>query len=288
MSANIIDGKATAKKIREELSEKVKELKEKHNITPGLATVLVGDDPASGYYVRSKIKACAEVGIHSEAIEIPGDADPSEGFKTIERLNSDPNIHGILVQLPLPDGWPTEKILKAINAEKDADGFHNESVGALWKGLDCFVACTPKGIMELLHRYEIPIKGKEAVVVGRSNIVGKPAAALLLAEHATVTICHSRTTNLPEVCKRADILVAAVGRAEMIKGDWIKPGAVVIDVGMNRIERDGKKKLVGDVDYNEAVEVAGSITPVPGGVGPMTIAMLLTNTFESAIKTIKN
>ena len=286
--AKIIDGKATALMIRKELSEEVKELKDKYDLVPGLATVLVGDDPASEYYVNSKIKACREMGIYSEIIKINKNADCREGIEAVSCLRKNPKIHGIHVQMPLPENWPVAKMIEEIGQQKDVDGFHSGNIGALWKGENAFIPCTPKGIMELLKRYEVKLKGKEAVVIGRSMLVGKPIAALLLRGHATVTICHSRTQDLSAVCCRADILIAAAGRPEMVKADWIKEGAVVIDVGINRIERDGKKKLVGDVAFDEVVEKAGMITPVPGGVGPMTIAMLLANTIESAKNTINN
>lgn len=277
--AQIIDGKAIAKSIREEVAEEVKDLKAKKGITPKLVVVLVGDDPASQIYVRNKERACAEIGMLSETRRIPADIKEERLIYLIKSLNEDKSIHGILVQLPLPDQLNEENILKEIMPQKDVDGISIENMGRLFKGAEpFFTACTPSGVMELLLSTGQEIKGKEAVVVGRSNIVGKPMAMLLLEKHATVTICHSRTIGLKEACKRADILVAAVGRKQLIKGDWIKAGATVIDVGMNRTEEG----LFGDVDFNEAKEVAGYITPVPGGVGPMTIAMLMRNTLISA------
>ena len=277
--AQIIDGKAIAKTIRDEVAVKALKLKSEKGIAPKLIVILVGDDPASQIYVRNKEKACAEVGMLSETRRIPADIKEERLIYLIKSLNSDQSVNGILVQLPLPDHLNEENILKEILPEKDVDGISIENMGRLFKGANpFFTACTPSGVMELLLSTGQEIKGKEAVVVGRSNIVGKPMAMLLLEKHATVTICHSRTTGLKGVCKRADILIAAVGRKHLIKGDWIKPGATVIDVGMNRTNEG----LFGDVDFNEAKEVAGYITPVPGGVGPMTIAMLIKNTFISA------
>jgi methylenetetrahydrofolate dehydrogenase (NADP+)/methenyltetrahydrofolate cyclohydrolase len=277
--ANIIDGKGIAKSIRAEVAEKVKRLIKEKGITPRLDVILVGDDPSSQIYVRNKEKACAEAGMMSETHRIPADIKEERLIYLIKSLNEDKIVHGILVQLPLPDHLDEENILNKILPQKDVDGISIENMGRLFKGADpLFTPCTPSGVMELLLSTGMEIKGKAAVVVGRSNIVGKPMAMLLLERHATVTICHSRTINLQEVCKRADILVAAVGRAKMIKGDWIKPGAIVIDVGMNRTEEG----LFGDVDFEGAKEVASYITPVPGGVGPMTIAMLIKNTFTSA------
>lgn len=277
MSAKIISGKELSAKIREELKEKTSKMKE-NGLTPGLAVILVGEDPASQIYVRNKEKACEEVGIYSEVYRMPENTTQEELMNMIDRLNDDVKIHGILVQLPLPKHLDEQEVLRRINPKKDVDGFHVMSAGALFTGLDGFVACTPKGIIRLIQSTGVPIKGKRAVVVGRSNIVGKPVAILLLNEHATVTICHSRTENLPAVCREADILVAAIGRPEMITGEYIKEGAIVIDVGTSRV--DGKLK--GDVKFDEASEKASFITPVPGGVGPMTITMLMDNTVEAA------
>jgi 5,10-methylene-tetrahydrofolate dehydrogenase/methenyl tetrahydrofolate cyclohydrolase len=287
MTAKLIDGKAIAKEIQEELTREVAELKEKHGVVPGLATVLVGDNPASQTYVRMKQKRCAEVGIRSVGHELPGDATQEEVEALVRELNADPTIHGILVQLPLPKHLNEEAVLNAISIEKDVDGFHPINIGRLaMKGREAlFAPCTPAGIIELIDRTGIAIEGKEAVVLGRSNIVGLPVSMLLLKRNATITICHSRTHDLPAVTRRADILVAAVGRPLMVKADWVKPGAVVIDVGINRVDDPTRKRgyrLVGDVDFEEVKEVAGWITPVPGGVGPMTIAMLLKNTVTAA------
>ncbi|MGI6557423.1 MAG: bifunctional methylenetetrahydrofolate dehydrogenase/methenyltetrahydrofolate cyclohydrolase FolD [Limnochordia bacterium] len=275
--AQIIDGKKIAAEIRAELAKEIEELK-KEGLHPGLAVILVGDDPASRVYVNNKKKACAEIGIYSREYALPKETTQEELLNLIGELNQDPQIHGILVQLPLPDHLDERQVLEAISPDKDVDGFHPVNVGRLATGQPCLKPCTPAGIIELIDRTGIELKGKEAVVVGRSNIVGKPVAFLLLARHATVTICHSRTARLDEVCRRADVLVAAVGRPEMVTGDWVKPGAVVIDVGINRVE----KGLVGDVEFDTAKEKAGYITPVPGGVGPMTIAMLMKNTVEAA------
>lgn len=287
MSAQIIDGTAIAAQIQQELATTVAELKEKHGIVPGLATVLIGDNPASQTYVKMKRKRSAELGIHSVGYELPATATQEEVQRLIEQLNADPAIHGILVQLPLPAHLDEEAILNTISIQKDVDGFHPINIGRLaMKGREpLFAPCTPAGVIELLDRTGVTIRGKEAVVLGRSNIVGLPVSMLLLKRDATVTICHSRSQDLPAICRRADILVAAVGRAEMVKGDWLKPGAVVIDVGINRVEDPAAPRgyrLVGDVDFAQAQEVAGAITPVPGGVGPMTIAMLLSNTVLAA------
>ncbi len=287
MTANIIDGASIAAQIQAEVTEAVTRLKADHDLVPGLATVLVGDNPASQTYVRMKRRRCAEVGIQSVGVELPGDAEQAEVERRVRELSADPTIHGILVQLPLPDHLGTEGILSAVALDKDVDGFHPINIGRLaMKGRDpLFAPATPAGIIELLDRLGIEIEGKEAVVLGRSNIVGLPVSMLLLKRNATLTICHSRTQELPTVVRRADILVAAVGRTEMVKRDWVKPGAVVIDVGINRVEDPSAKRgyrLVGDVAYDEVSEVAGWITPVPGGVGPMTIAMLLRNTVTAA------
>jgi len=282
--SNIIDGKAYAERLRAEIGSKVTKLKEQHGLTPGLAVVLVGEDPASEVYVRNKAKQTVEVGMESVEHRLPADTPEVDLHALIETLNKDAAIHGILVQLPLPKHIDESKVLDAIHYEKDVDGFHLTNVGLLSTGGDGVVPCTPLGCIMMLKDKLGSLSGKNAVVIGRSNIVGKPMASLLLQESCTVTIAHSRTQDLAEVCRAADILVAAVGRPEMVPGDWIKPGAAVIDVGINRIERDGKKKLVGDVDFASASSVAGAITPVPGGVGPMTIACLLHNTLQQACR----
>jgi len=287
MTADIIDGKRIAGEIRQEVGVAVAAMKAKHGYTPGLATVLVGDDPASSTYVRMKQKACAEAGIRSIGHNLPADSSESEVLELVASLNADPEVNGILVQLPLPNQINEEKILNTIDLEKDVDGFHPVNIGRLaMKGRDpLFIPCTPNGIIELLKRSGVQLSGAEAVIVGRSNIVGLPVAMLLQKANSTVTICHSRTKDLGEHTRRADILVAAIGRREMITGDMVKPGAAVIDVGINQKEDPTKKRgyrLVGDVEYDSAKEVAGAITPVPGGVGPMTIAMLLSNTFRAA------
>ena len=278
MAAEIIDGKAIAAKVRQKIGERVEALKAK-GITPGLAVVLVGDDPASKVYVGMKKKNCVELGMYSADHELPAETSEEDLLALIKQLNADERVHGILVQLPLPPQIDTDKVLEAISPEKDADGFHPYNVGRLAIGKPTMQPCTPYGVMVMLDETGCDLKGKEVVVVGRSNIVGKPVALMCLARHATVTICHSRTKDLPDVVRRADVVIAAVGKAEMVKGDWIKPGAVVIDVGINRGEG---KKLLGDVEYAAAAERASAITPVPGGVGPMTIAMLLQNTLEAA------
>ena len=277
--AEIIDGKEVSQHIRKEVAEGVGALKRESGIIPGLAAVLVGNNPASEIYVRNKRKACEQVGIYSEEYKLPEDTSENELLLLINKLNNDKNIHGILVQLPLPNQINSERILRSVFPSKDIDGFHPENVGLLLEGNPRFVSCTPNGIIKLLDFYRIEILGKEAVVVGRSNIVGKPTAILLLHRHATVTICHSRTKPLGDVTRRADILVAAIGRERLITQDMVKEGAVVIDVGINR---NSEGKLVGDVDFEGVKEKASYITPVPGGVGPMTIAMLLWNTLESA------
>jgi methylenetetrahydrofolate dehydrogenase (NADP+)/methenyltetrahydrofolate cyclohydrolase len=292
MTARIIDGKAIAAELRGNIAKDIEKLVANGGSVPGLATVLVGDNPASHTYVRMKRKASAEVGIESFHHELPEDASQDEVEKLVDDLNADPKIHGILVQLPLPAGMDEEAVLRKISIEKDVDGFHPLNIGRLaMKGREpLFVPCTPAGCITLLKKAGAPLEGAEAVVVGRSNIVGMPAALLLVKENATVTICHSRTVDLPAVCRKADVLIAAIGRAEMIRGDWIKPGAYVIDVGTNRVEDATKKRgyrLTGDVAFDEAVEVAEAITPVPGGVGPMTIAGLLNNTYRSAKRASK-
>jgi len=277
--AQIIDGKGIAKKIRGEVAAEVAILREKKGVVPKLCVVLVGEDPASQVYVRNKEKACREAGIESETRRLPASVDEKELIDIVKSLNKDKNVDGVLVQLPLPKKIDAKKVLDEVVAEKDVDGLHPLNMGRLLKGEDpLFIPCTPQGIIELILSTGIEIKGKEAVVVGRSNIVGKPIALLLLQRHATVTLCHSRTRDLGEVCRRADILVASVGSPRIVHGDMVKEGAVVIDVGVNRVEG----KLVGDVDFDAAKEKAAFITPVPGGVGPMTIAMLLKNTLLAA------
>lgn len=274
----IIDGKQISLDIKDEVREEVKALNEQ-GIYPGLAVVLVGENPASQVYVRNKKRACEYTGIKSFSYELPDTTTEEELLELIDTLNKDDKVNGILVQLPVPKHIDENKVIKAISPAKDVDGFHVESVGALCTGLEGFVSCTPAGVIELLKRSNVQIAGKNAVVVGRSNIVGKPVSLLLLQENATVTICHSKTADLDSKLKEADIVIAAVGRANMIKGESLKPGAVVIDVGINRLE-DGK--LYGDVDFESAKDVASLITPVPGGVGPMTIAMLMKNCVISA------
>ena len=284
MTAAIIDGKAFAAKVRAQVAEHVARLKEQNGITPGLAVVLVGEDPASKVYVSSKGKQTVEVGMKSVEHKLPADTAESDLLALIASLNADPTIHGILVQLPLPGHLNSELVINSIDPAKDVDGFHISNVGLLGTGQKSMVPCTPLGCLMMLRDHHGSLSGMNAVVVGRSNIVGKPMAQLLLGDSCTVTIAHSRTKDLAAVCRSADILVAAVGRPEMIPGDWVKPGATVIDVGINRIERDGKTKLVGDVDFASAAAVAGAITPVPGGVGPMTIACLLANTLTACCR----
>ena len=281
--AKRIDGKAFAEGLRERVGEAVSSLQRDHGLTPGLAVVLVGEDPASQVYVRNKGKQTLEAGMKSFEHKLPNTTSETELLGLVNQLNADPDVHGILVQLPLPDQIDSHAVINAINPDKDVDGFHLINVGRLSTGASGLVPCTPLGCLMLLKDELGDLSGKNAVVVGRSNIVGKPMAALLLAESCTVTIAHSRTQDLAEVCREADILVAAVGRPEMIPGGWVKPGATVIDVGINRIEgEEGKTRLVGDVDYASCEAVAGAITPVPGGVGPMTIACLLRNTVQAA------
>ena len=286
MTATIIDGKAYAEGLRGRIAGHVARLQRDHGITPGLAVVIVGEDPASQVYVSNKARQTVEVGMHSEKYELPATASEVEVLALIERLNADPKIHGILVQLPLPPQVDTNKVILTISPDKDVDCFTPASVGKLQIGLPGPVSCTPLGCLMLLRDNVPVLAGLEAVIVGRSNLVGKPMAQLLLRENCTVTLAHSRTRNLADVVRRADIVVAAVGRAEMIKGDWIKPGATVIDVGINRVpapeKGEGKTRLVGDVEYAAAAQVAAAITPVPGGVGPMTIACLLANTVTTA------
>ena len=287
MTADIIDGTAIAEKVREEVRLGVQKMKQETGHVPGLATVLVGENPASETYVRMKQRMCEELGIRSIGHRLPADISQEELQTLVEDLNADPMVNGILVQLPLPDHIDEEKILNSIDLEKDVDGFHPVNIGRLaMKGREpLFIPCTPNGCIRLLEESGIEMSGAEAVVVGRSNIVGLPVAMLLLKNNATVTICHSRTQDLPGHVRKADIVIAAIGRAEMIKGDWLKPGCAVIDVGINQKEDVTKKRgyrLVGDVDFESAKEVAGAITPVPRGVGPMTIAMLMENTLRAA------
>ncbi len=284
--ARIIDGKAFAAKLRGRVAAAVAELKAGRGLTPGLAVVLVGENPASRVYVRNKAKQTVETGMQSFEHRLPAETGQDELLALVDRLNRDPAVNGILVQLPLPAQIDSEAVLSAIDPAKDVDGFHVVNAGRLMTGVGApLVACTPLGCSLLLKDTLGELKGLNAVVVGRSNIVGKPLALLLLAEHCTVTIAHSRTRDLPGLCRTADILIGAVGRPEMIRGDWIKPGATVIDVGINRVESgDGKSRLTGDVAFDEAVRVAGAITPVPGGVGPMTIACLLANTVTASCR----
>jgi methylenetetrahydrofolate dehydrogenase (NADP+)/methenyltetrahydrofolate cyclohydrolase len=287
--AEIIDGKAFAAGLRARVGEAARAVAAEHGVTPGLAVVLVGEDPASQVYVRNKGKAVAEAGMAAFDHRLPDTTSQAELLALVEQLNMDERVHGILVQLPLPDQIDADAVINAIDPGKDVDGFHVVNTGRLWTGGEALVPCTPQGCILMLEDAVGDLTGKEAVIVGRSNIVGKPMAALLLERHCTVTVAHSRTRDLPEVCRRADVLVAAVGRPEMIKGDWVKPGAAVIDVGINRIpaptaEKPDRMRLVGDVAFDEAVEVAGVITPVPGGVGPMTIACLLRNTLIAACR----
>ncbi len=278
MTAQIIDGKTIAQQVRAEWKVRADALKAR-GITPGMAVIIVGNDPASKVYVANKVKACAELGLYSIHRELPADVSEAQLLAEVEALNNDPKIHGILVQLPLPKHLDSHTVIEAINPNKDVDGFHQMNVGALVTGETPFPSCTPYGVMVLLEKSGISIEGKHAVVVGRSNIVGKPMALLLLHKNATVTICTSKTVDLAKHTRDADILVAAVGRANFITGDMVKPGAAVIDVGINR---NAEGKLVGDVDFNSVKEVAGHLTPVPGGVGPMTITMLVANTVRAA------
>lgn len=289
MSADkIIDGKSFAANLRTRVAAEIGKIKQSHGLTPGLAVVLVGEDPASQVYVRNKAQQTVEVGMASFEHRMDTTTAEADLLELIATLNTDDTVHGILVQLPLPDHIDENKVLSAINPDKDVDGFHLMNVGRLWTGGDSLVPCTPYGCLMMLKATLGDLTGKRALVLGRSNIVGKPMAALLLAESCTVSIAHSRTVDLPERCREADILVAAVGRPRMVKGDWIKPGATVIDVGINRIDApergEGKTRLVGDVDFDGALSVAGAITPVPGGVGPMTIACLLRNTVVAACR----
>lgn len=278
--ARIIDGKATAKAVRAEVRERAEALVER-GVRPGLAVVLVGEDPASQVYVKNKDKAARKAGFEARTLRLPASTVQAELEERVVELGADEGVHGILVQLPLPGELDARRVLRAIPPSKDVDGLTPASVAALASGEPGLRPCTPAGCLELLDRYGVELKGARMVVLGRSMLVGKPLALMALARHATVTLCHSRTRDLPAVCREADVLVAAVGRPEMVRGDWIRPGAAVIDVGINRVETGG---LVGDVCYEEAVAVAGAITPVPGGVGPMTIAMLLANTLEAAVR----
>jgi methylenetetrahydrofolate dehydrogenase (NADP+)/methenyltetrahydrofolate cyclohydrolase len=305
-TAKKLDGKETARQIRREVAEGCARLKESHGIIPGLTVVLVGDDPASNVYVRNKEKASRKAGMNSEVLRLPATATESVVLDTVARLNDDPAVHGILVQLPLPGGIDSDRVLQALDPDKDVDGFHPVNAGRMLVGLPGFVPCTPAGIIELLHRNDIELKGKRAVVLGRSNIVGKPMAVLLLREHCTVTVCHSRTVDLPSVAAEGDVLIAAIGRMGMVTGEFIKPGAVVVDVGIHsvpdeatarrlfgddpdrlRAVREKGSTLVGDVHPLEGRAAAGWLTPVPGGVGPLTIAMLLRNTLLAAQRTVE-
>lgn len=277
--AKIINGKAIAEEIKHEIAEETKKLKTERGITPGLAVVIVGDDPASKIYVRNKGKACEQVGFYSKTVELPENTEQETLEKLIDDLNQDPKIHGILVQLPLPEHINSERILQKISPEKDVDAFHPQNVGKMIIGKPTLLPCTPAGIIEILKREGIQIEGKRCAVIGRSNIVGKPVAHLLLAENATVTVCHSKTKNIAEICKQADIIVSAVGKAKFVTADMVKENSVVIDVGMNR---DENGRLAGDVDFDQVEKKAAFITPTPGGTGPVTIAMLMKNTLVAA------
>ena len=284
MTAKTIDGKAAAAELRKRVAEQVSELRANYDVQPGLAAILVGDDPASQVYIKNKERQTEDVGMASVGRKLPAETSEGALLSIIEELNHDPTVHGILVQLPLPKQIKSEAVISAISAEKDVDGFHPMNVAALSNGKDGLVPCTPMGCTMLLKDQIGDLTGKEALIIGRSNIVGKPMAQLLLAENCTVTIAHSRTRDLDQKCRNADIVVAAVGIPKLVKGDWIKPGATLIDVGINRVSKnDGTTsyRLVGDIDYEEAVQAAGAITPVPGGVGPMTIACLLQNTLAA-------
>ncbi|MFW8637057.1 bifunctional methylenetetrahydrofolate dehydrogenase/methenyltetrahydrofolate cyclohydrolase FolD [Cribrihabitans pelagius] len=288
MAAELIDGKAFAAEVRGQVAEHVARLKAEHGLTPGLAVVLVGEDAASQVYVRSKGKSTVEAGMNSFEHKLDAETSEADLLALVEKLNADPAVHGILVQLPLPSHMDESQVINTIAPEKDVDGFHISNVGLLGTGQKSMVPCTPLGCLMMLRAYHGSLSGKDAVVIGRSNIVGKPMAQLLLGDSCTVTIAHSRTKDLPDVVRRADIVVAAVGRPEMVPGDWIKEGATVIDVGINRIpapeKGEGKTRLAGDVDFASAAERAGAITPVPGGVGPMTIACLLANTLTACCR----
>lgn len=285
--ATIIDGKALAALVVEEVAKDVASFEKQYNIKPGLAVVLVGEDPASQVYVRNKVLRANESGLNSIERKLPADVDQATLNKIVDELNQDPAVHGILVQLPLPEHLDEEYIINAIAPEKDVDGFHPVNVGRLNSGQEALTPCTPLGCLIMLQKELGDLTGKNAVIIGRSNIVGKPMAALLLQQSCTVTIVHSRTRDIEEIVKQADIVVAAVGRSEMVKSHWIKPGAAVIDVGINAIQVDGKRKLVGDVDFADVEPVAGAITPVPGGVGPMTIACLMKNTLTAATQQLR-
>lgn len=281
----VIDGKALAAKMQSALAEKTAQLKAEKGLTPGLVVILVGENPASQVYVRNKERSALAAGFKSEVVRVPETISEKELLALIERYNQDSEWHGILVQLPLPAHISEEKVLLAIDPDKDVDGFHPTNMGKFWSGHPVMIPSTPAGIMEMFKEYQIELEGKTAVVIGRSNIVGKPMAQLLLDANATVTIAHSRTKNLPELARQADILVVAIGRGHFVTKDFVKPGAVVIDVGMNR---DANGKLIGDVQYDEVAEVASYITPVPGGVGPMTITMLMEQTYEACVRSEKN
>ena len=282
--AAIIDGKASAGRLRERIGERVEELRAMHGWVPGLAVVLVGDDPAGAVYVRNKRKATEAAGMYGRVIELPAETDQAEVIATVEALNRDRQIHGVLVQLPLPGHIDSALVTDGVSPQKDVDGLHPINVGRLAAGRQALVPCTPLGCQQLLKGNLGDLVGRDAVIVGRSMLVGKPLAQLLLRENATVTLTHSRSRDLPALCRRGEILVVAAGRAEMVRGDWIRPGATVIDVGINRVTHEGKSRLVGDVHFGEASAVAGAITPVPGGVGPMTIACLLANTLTAACR----
>lgn len=283
MTVKIIDGKALAKKMQSQLAEKVAQLKDQHGIVPGLVVILVGDNPASQLYVRNKERSALAAGFTSETVRLSDSISQEELLALIEKYNQDPAFHGILVQLPLPSHINDKRVILAIDPKKDVDGFHPMNTGHLWSGRPLMVPCTPAGIMEMLREYEVDLEGKNAVIVGRSNIVGKPMAQLLLDKNATVTLTHSRTRHLDRVCKRADLLIVAIGQGNFVTKDYVKEGAVVIDVGMNR---DDDGKLIGDVKFDEVAQLASLITPVPGGVGPMTITMLLEQTYQAALRSV--
>ena len=283
--AEIINGKIVAQKLRGDIAEEISKFKAEYGVTPGLAVIVVGNDPASAVYVRNKHKACLDVGIESYQIELPQETTEEELLAKIDALNSDKRVNGILVQLPLPKHIDQERVINTILPEKDVDAFHPINVGKIMIGNYSFLPCTPAGVMELLKHYNINIQGKDCVVIGRSNIVGKPMSMLLMEKNGTVTVCHSKTQNISEICQRADIIVVAIGKPEFLRADMIKPGAVIIDVGINRTD-DGR--LVGDVAFDEVCNIASAVTPVPGGVGPMTITMLLKNTITAAKMQIKH
>lgn len=283
MTAKIIDGKALAKKMQGQLAEKVAQLKAQHGIVPGLVVILVGDNPASQVYVRNKERSALAAGFTSETVRLSDSISQEELLAVIEKYNQDPAFHGILVQLPLPSHINDKRVILAIDPKKDVDGFHPMNTGHLWSGRPLMVPCTPAGIMEMFREYQVDLEGKNAVIVGRSNIVGKPMAQLLLDKNATVTLTHSRTRHLARVCKRADVLIVAIGQGNFVTKDYVKEGAVVIDVGMNR---DDNGKLIGDVKFDEVAELASLITPVPGGAGPMTITMLLEQTYQAALRSV--